>query len=545
VSRRRDPEAGTVESEELERLCDELARFEAPFDEITRSRAEARLGAALERQPGRGNRRALGRVAVLLAVGAAAGVALTARTLVTARRSRVAGSPERAIRFEPFVVAPTAGAGAATLPETLEQPASCLEVPAGWLVRASLGDAVAITLTGPARAWSESAAGGAAGGGRTVIHLDRGRLLASLEGGTGRRLEIVSPGAITDVIGTLFSVEVVGGASRVAVAHGRVQVGTAPGSSGEPPRAPREVAAGQSWLTALPEPDAIEPALAEALAEHERTPPPRGAAVPLSVIEAPAGAGVWVGKRRIASAPAWMLVESHVAVRLSAPARAAAPQAEPFPPPSTEPALEPAQERSRPGSRPLARATTPTAPRPQLTRSGAERTEPSEPPAFAPPEAVTAQTLFRAADAARAAGNTTLALRTLRTLVERFPRESATAAARYELALMEETAGHGDAALLDLAAVDTPSLEEPTAYLRCRVLAKRAATEAEGCLADFRRRFPASAHDADALGAETALAIVRGGCSAAQALLAELERRHPEHGSAVRLRAACGRNLPR
>ncbi len=105
---------------------------------------------------------------------------------------------------------------------------------------------------------------------------------------------------------------------------------------------------------------------------------------------------------------------------------------------------------------------------------------------------------------------------------------------------MEQTAGYGDAALRDLAAVDTPSLEEPTDYLRCRVLAKRAATEAERCLADFRRRFPASAHDADALATETALAMVRGGCPAAQALLAELERRHPEHGSAVRLRAACG-----
>ena len=374
-----------------------------------------------------------------------------------------------------------------------------------------------------------------------MVHLDRGRLLASLEGGTGRRLQIVSPGAITDVVGTLFSVEVVGSASRVAVAHGRVRVGTAPGSSGDPPRASREIAAGQSWLTTLPEPDEIEPALAEALSEHERTPPPRGATVPLSVIEAPVGAGVWVGKRRIASAPAWVLVESHVAVRLSAPARAAAPPADPFPPPSTEPepAQEPAQERSRPGSEPPAHATTPAAPRPLVTRSGAGPIVPTEPPTFAPPEEMTAQTLFREADAARAAGDMGLALRTLRTLVERFPRESATAAARYELALMEETAGHGDAALRDLAAVDTPSLEEPTDYLRCRVLAKRATREAERCLADFRRRFPSSAHDADALGAETALAMVQGGCPAAQALLAELERRYPMHGSAVRLRAAC------
>ena len=128
--------------------------------------------------------------------------------------------------------------------------------------------------------------------------------------------------------------------------------------------------------------------------------------------------------------------------------------------------------------------------------------------------------------------------------MERFPRESAAAAAHYELALMEEAAGSGDAALRDLAAVDTPSLEEPTEYLRCRVLAKRTAvrtTEAERCLADFRRRFPASAHDADALATETALALARGGCPAAQALLTELERRHPAHGSAARLRAACGR----
>ncbi len=352
--RRRAPEAGAVEAEELDRLCDGLARFEAPFDEITRSRAEASLSAALERQPGRGNRRALRRVAALLAVGAAAGAALTVRTVVRAGRSRVAGSPESALRFEPYVVAPTAGAAAATVPELLEQPASSLDVPSGWQVRASLGDAIAITLTGPARAWSERAAGS----GQTVVHLDRGRLLASLEGGTGRRLQIVSPGAVTDVVGTLFSVEVVGGASRVAVAHGRVRVGIPAGPAGAPPRAFREIAAGQSWLTTLPEPDEIEPPLAEALFEHERTPPPRGATVPLSVVEAPAGSGVWVGKRRIASAPAWVLVASHVAVRLSAPARPAAPPAEPIPLPATEPAQKPAWPRSAPP----ARATAPAGP---------------------------------------------------------------------------------------------------------------------------------------------------------------------------------------
>ena len=446
-------------------------------------------------------------------VGAAAGVALVARSVGPAARSGVAGRPEPSLRFEPYVVAPhvaTPAAGSAVapaaVPEALVQPTSRLDVPAGWLVRASLGDAITITLTGPARAWAESTAQDKP----TVVHLEKGLLLASLEGGAGRRLEIVSPGAVTDVVGTLFSVEVVDGASRVAVAHGRVRVGAAPDAAGAQPRAPREITAGQRWLTTLPEPDELEPALAEALADHERAPPPRGATVALSITEAPAGAGVWVGKRRIASAPAWVLVEPRAAVRLSAPARAAAsppdpanPHSPPAPPspPSTEPSppvSEPPARATRPA--PPARAVMPAGPRPLLAPPGAE---PTEPPPLAPtsvaPAEVTARTLFREADAARAAGDTGLALRTLRALVERFPRDPSAAAARYELGLMEQAIGHGEAALRHLAAVDAPALEEPTDYLRCRVLAKRTAADAERCLADFRRRFPASAHDADAL----------------------------------------------
>jgi hypothetical protein len=565
VSRRRGPasDSDVAQREELERLCAELGRVEAPFDEITRSRAEARLATALAREPERRPRRVPGAFGIfgifgifgwktaLVAAGAAAAGALVGRALMPAAGSRVAGAPEMSLRFEPYVVAPTGAVGSAaapsTVPETLVQSASSLDVPAGWLVRASLGDAIAITLTGPARAWSERENGSENGSEnrRTVVHLDQGRLLASLEGGRGRRLAVVSPGAVTEVVGTLFSVEVVGDASRVAVAHGRVQVSAVPGSGGARPVAAREIATGQSWLTTLPEPEALEPTLADALADHERTPPPRGPTMPLSVTEAPAGAGVWVGKRRIASAPAWVLVEPHAAVRLSgaAPARAAAPPAIPPAPPSTEPA--PSTAPFRPLSEPPARPTKLASSRPLITPPAAAPTEP--PPlerASAPPEELTPQTMFREADAARAAGDTALALRTLRALVERFPSESATAAARYELALMEETAGSGEAALRDLSAVDAPALEEPKEYLRCRVLARRTAvrtTEAERCLADFRRRFPASAHDGDALATETALALARGGCAAAQALLTELERRHPEHASAARLRAACNR----
>jgi hypothetical protein len=532
VIRRHGPEAGAAESEELERLCEELGRVEAPFDEIALSRAEVRLGAALAREPASRHRRAVVWTAALVVVGAAASVALVARTVAPAVRSYVARRPEPSLRFEPYVVAP-AGAAAApsAVPEALMQPSSQLDVPAGWLVRASLGDAIAITLTGPARAWCERATEDAAKKERTVVHLEAGRVLASLEGGGGRRLEIVSPGTVTDVVGTLFSVEVVGDASRVAVVHGRVQVVAAAASPGAQPGRPRDIAAGESWLTTLPEPDAIEPALATALADHERTPPPRGVTVPLSVTEAPAGAGIWVGKRRIAYAPAWVRVEPQAAVRLSATARAGDSPS----PPSAEP--------SPPVSDPPVRTTRPASPRPLLTPPSPEPTErPALDPAPLAPEEVTARTLFRQADAARAAGDTRLALNTLRALVERFPRDPATAAARYELALMEQAAADGEAALRDLEAVDAPSLEDPSHYLRCRVLAKRGTAEAERCLADFRRRFPASAHEADALATETALALARGGCPAAHALLAELERQHPTHRSAARLRAACPPN---
>jgi hypothetical protein len=181
--------------------------------------------------------------------------------------------------------------------------------------------------------------------------------------------------------------------------------------------------------------------------------------------------------------------------------------------------------------------------RPPVTPPSAEPAPSPLQPSPVTPQEVTARTLFRQADEARAVGDQGRALYMLRALLQRFPRDPSAAAARYELALMEQAAGEGEAALRDLAAVNAPALEEPTHYLRCRILTKRAPAEAERCLAEFRRRFPASAHDGDALAAETALAVARGGCPAAQALLGELEHRHPSHNALPRLRAACRRGL--
>jgi TolA-binding protein len=541
MTARLPPEVDATTNEILDRLCRRLGDVKAPYDEIGRSRAEARLDAVLARQPPpRGRRPLASTVGVFLAGAAAA--AIVAFLVVPRARPRL---PERApsrLQFEPYVVAPLDTASpASALPEALERSSAQLDVPAGWLVRATLGEAVAVTLTGPARAWAEHAAND----GRVVVHLEEGRLLASLAGGRGRRMAIVSPGAVTEVVGTLFAVEVVGRASRVTVAHGRVAVSAAPAAAGGQDRAsPREVAGGQSWLTVQRQNDELEPALAEALAEHERTPSPRGAAVELSVGNALPGADVWVGGQRIASAPAWVRVETQAAVRVSAPAAArarAATMSVPDPPPPSE--SPPPVVRTSGPTEPAPRASTPPRRHGPLSSPAPEPTAPAAPPGTAPPPLVpaevTARSLFREADRARATGDSALAVRTLRVLVTRYPNDRFAAAARYELALMEHATGDEDAALGDLAALSDPALDEPARYLRCRVLAPRASADADRCLADFRRQFPKSPHDADALAARVALALARGGCPSARAPLAELARRYPLHKSLVRLRAAC------
>jgi len=531
---RRPPEVGAEANEALERLCRRLGDVDTPFDEVGRSRAEARLDAALAQQPAPRARRALGwAAAVLLAAGVtAAGV--VAFTGVLAPRARTAGHAPQLVSLDPYVVAPLTAGTASAVPETLVRSSSRFDVPAGWLVRASVGDAIWLTLTGPARAWAERGAGEAG----VVVHLEEGRLLASLDGRSGRRLAIVSPGAVTHVVGTLFAVEANRDASRIAVAHGRVAVSSASNTAETQGRAPpREIAGGQSWSTSDNQAGGLDPALGEALAEHEQTPPPRGAAVAVAVTEAPPGEGVWVGDHWIASAPAWVRVEARASVRLLARPRAApavAPSPSPLEsPPLPKPEPPPAAPRaSAPGNRhasimTLEPARRPVAPPPEVM-----------PPAQ-PPAEVTAQTLFREADRARAAGDSAGARRALRSLVTRFPRDRAAAAARYELAFMEHAAGEGGAALDDLSAVDDPVLDEPAHYLRCRVLVGSAPAAAGRCLADFRRQFPASPHDADALAAEATLALARDGCPAVRAPFAELVRRYPGHRAIPRLRAAC------
>jgi len=132
---------------------------------------------------------------------------------------------------------------------------------------------------------------------------------------------------------------------------------------------------------------------------------------------------------------------------------------------------------------------------------------------------------------------------TLRALVERFLR------ARSGYGRLPVDRGAHVACVADGDAVSArpgqrstlPSLETPTHYLRCRVLARRAPVRVRSdALTTFVAGSPASAHDPTRWRPRRAGAGARrlpgGAC-----LLAELQRRHPAHRSAARLRAACPR----
>jgi hypothetical protein len=131
---RRGPAGDGAQSEELERLCDRLGRVEAPFDEIARSRAEARLAAELAQEPARRYRRTLGWTVALVGVVPPPPARFVARTVVPAAASRIAGSTERPLRFEPYVVAPRAKL--ARLPARLPARLASATVPEALVQRA-------------------------------------------------------------------------------------------------------------------------------------------------------------------------------------------------------------------------------------------------------------------------------------------------------------------------------------------------------------------------------------------------------------------------
>jgi hypothetical protein len=121
-------------------------------------------------------------------------------------------------------------------------------------------------------------------------------------------------------------------------------------------------------------------------------------------------------------------------------------------------------------------------------------------PPVARPIPDTAESLYARAEAAMAAGDRATARTRLAEVVRRHPSDPLADAALYELASLTPEPRAAGAYLDELLArgVD-PTLREPAHFRRCRLHLANDKRAAAVCLGAFRRAFPSSPHDAEAL----------------------------------------------
>jgi predicted Zn-dependent protease len=154
----------------------------------------------------------------------------------------------------------------------------------------------------------------------------------------------------------------------------------------------------------------------------------------------------------------------------------------------------------------------------------------AEPPAATPP-VETADDVYARAEAAMRAGDRPTACALLTELVRRFPTHALADSALYELARLAAAEQPERAhAYLDqlLARGIDPTLLEPARFLRCRLeLDAGREAPAARCLDAFRRDFPSSSHDAEALAQLIGLAQARFDCRTTQSRIDEYLRRYP------------------
>jgi TolA-binding protein len=462
-----------------------------------------------------------------------------------------------------------------------------LAVPVDTTVASRIGPHTAASIVGPARIDILGSSGDA-----TAVRLHSGTLLAEFTSGPGRSLRIDAPGAVVEVVGTLFAVEARGGATCASVAHGRVRVTTAAGVV--------HVEGGQRYCTG----DAIRPIaddMRDALARHDATllargtppagapeaaraadkpaaedSPPALAVVPASasppsvgaphVTDASRSAAVppanatstspssiatgqgsrsmgappsGTGRSRPSGTPPSATAPSRSAVAL--PADATSQRRSPVTPPSaaspSQPAIAPPPDATNPSptARIPSQGTTSTAGLPAVSA----RPVAPEP---APPRQLTPDELYRAAEAALAARDLAAADRALGALVTEHPGSQLLDQALYErarIAYQQRAWSAARSHLARLAALPGTLLAEPGHYLRCRVAVESRDPSAATCLAGYRAAFPRSPHDLDALALLAQLAHDRGGCAGAAALIDELAQSYPRTTLAAAWRARC------
>ena len=263
-----------------------------------------------------------------------------------------------------------------------------LTVPVDTIVASRLGPYTSASIVGPAELELLASADGT-----TAVHLHRGTLLAEFEGGAGRALRIETGGAVIEVVGTLFAVEVRGSTTCTSVLHGRVRVTTTAGAV--------YVATGQRHCTG----DSLQPITEDmrtALIQH-------GARSELaSAREGSSSAARTAGSDPVASGAAPALSAGEVAALAAAPAPAprsgdpggagpaiGRPPA-PSPPtaaPAAVPSTVPSPNAAAPNSAPrIAAAAAPSPPLPRAVDPGAAAPtlRAVDPGAAAPPPRVAA-----------------------------------------------------------------------------------------------------------------------------------------------------------
>ena len=155
---------------------------------------------------------------------------------------------------------------------------------------------------------------------------------------------------------------------------------------------------------------------------------------------------------------------------------------------------------------------------------------------------LTAEELYRGAEAALAARDFAAADRALARLIAEQPGSSLVDQALYErarIAYQQRAWSAARSHLAQLAAVAGTPLAEPGHYLRCRIAIETREDRAAACLVDYRAAFPRSPHDLDALALLVQLAHARDGCRGAAVLLEELAQSHPRTTLAAAWRARC------
>lgn len=156
-----------------------------------------------------------------------------------------------------------------------------------------------------------------------------------------------------------------------------------------------------------------------------------------------------------------------------------------------------------------------------------------------------AEAIYRAAESALRAGQSTAAKQLLADLVREYPHDPLATLATFELGRLAFSTREYRLALRHLQAVRDSTaatarpFHEPAAFLVCRIEVDSGEREAGlSCLAHFRKAFPDSPHDSDALALAATLRLQGKDCTRAVALVEEYLRLFPDGSHAQTLKAS-------